>query len=443
MNRRQFVAGGTIAAIGTGSGYLVGSQDATNERSVIRRALHATAAVTVLGVETARRDSDKLSTPLIRRSYGSAVFIDRDGLALTNSHVVSGGLDIALLDAHQRQWRAEVVADDPMTDLALIKVDAEAPAILRLNEAPLPSGAPVVAIGAPYEYFSSVSDGIVSGVRRARRKSAPGIFFQHTAMINPGSSGGPVIDGQGHLVGINTAIPDSQFEFAGISLAVESRILSEWLSRFNETGSFYRAAYGLSLHVSEFGAAGKDGEVYSEAVMVQSVVQGGPMDRSGLRAGDQIVSFKGRPVLTQSGLLSSLLLAEPGLAQTIVLCRAGRMISSAVVPDRLVCALEKRGSWTAGHGFTLSSESLPIVASVVPGSPAEFAGLKAGDRIFAIGEESVDTSEQAESALGKYPLVVPMAVSRNGEDIRWINLGAADTGGVIAGNNLGVGSFSI
>lgn len=138
-----------------------------------------------------------------------------------------------------------------------------------------------------------------------------------------------------------------------------------------------------------------------------------------------------------------MLVAEPGQGHRIGLSRGGDVLECSIVPQRLVLRPQMTTSSGRSLGFVLSPGDPPSVESVAPGSPADYSGLRAGDRICAIGDEAVHSMEQAQIRLAQYPLVVPMAVSRDEGDIRWINLGAADTGGVIAGNNLGVGSFSI
>lgn len=443
MNRRAFLNLGLAAAVGAGSGYLSGHYASGGMQDVLERAVRATATLNVFSLETRRMEGGESPSDLVGRNYGSAAFIDRSGLALTNSHVVRDASQIQLLDSDGNVWDAEVLAEDPLVDLALVRIEGPVPHILEMRQAGVGRGERIGAIGSPYEYAASLSEGVVSGVARGRRKSGPGIFFQHTAMINPGSSGGPVLDANGRLVGINTAIPDGQFEFAGISLALGCDLIRLWVARFRQRGGFYRAKYGMALRISEYGQLSAPPGPFVETVLVESIGSGGPAERAGLRAGDQVVSFNTRRVLSQSSLLADMLMADPDMPQRIVVLRSGQENACLLHPEAYQLRRNTPAEPSRALGITVSPSAPPTIADIAPRSPAAYAGLEAGDRIHAIGTDFVHSPDEAIRLLRRYSLVAPIAVSRGNGDTRWINVGAVDPGGMIAGNNRGTSTFDI
>lgn len=170
-----------------------------------------------------RRDGQ--SPQSYRATNGAGFVADRHGHIVTAAHVVRDAFWIEVVLDSGETFPADVVGVDDVTDVAVLYVPNELPPPLEIAKA-LPSIAtPVAAIGSPYGMSGTVSLGAISGFSRPRRVSAPAIHLQHDAAINPGNSGGPVISANGEVLGINVAIPDGQFEFAGIALAVEAPVL--------------------------------------------------------------------------------------------------------------------------------------------------------------------------------------------------------------------------
>lgn len=266
---------------------------------------------------------------------GSGVVISSDGHVLTNSHVVhgAGAITVSLTDG--RRFPASVLGDDPATDLALVRVDAPALPTAHLGRsAGLRVGQLVIAIGNPFGFQSTVSAGVVSALGRSLRSVSGRLIddiIQTDVALNPGNSGGPLVDSRGRVVGINTAI----FAMAqGISFAVPidtaTWVIPELLTR----GRVVRAYLGFGGQPRPVDrrlarALGLPGE---RAVEVISVESGAPAEAAGVRIGDLIVAIDGRPVETVDDLHRVLGPAAIGRALTIALARDGRRVDATIVP---------------------------------------------------------------------------------------------------------------
>lgn len=237
---------------------------------------------------------------------GSGVLIAPDGYALTNSHVVHGaaGLEATLADG--RTLLADVAGDDPATDLALLRLPGNDLPFAALGDSnALRVGDWVVAVGSPYGLSFTVTSGIVSALGRSlqsrqRGRTIEGVI-QTDAPLNPGNSGGPLLDAEGQVVGINTAI---FFPAQGLCFAIPARTASHVTSEILRHGRVRRAWLGLGaeellLPARVVEANGLPG---NRGVAVRSVEPGGPADRAGLRVGDVLVALDGQGVATVSDL---------------------------------------------------------------------------------------------------------------------------------------------
>lgn len=260
-----------------------------------------------------------------RGGAGSGIIISPDGFALTNSHVVGGRSRLKVYTNEGDRLDARVVGDDPATDLALIKIGANGllHAILGRSQT-LKVGQLVIAMGNPFDLQSTVSTGVVSALGRGLRGGDGRLIenvVQHTAPLNPGNSGGPLLDPRGHVVGINTAvIAWSQ----GLGFAVPSETASWVISEMLQFGKVRRVYLGLAVgNVRLPRHMVRELDLLNEtAVQVASVADRSPAARAGLREGDVITTVDGRLI---SGV--------DDLHRVLTRTAAGGMISLGVVRE--------------------------------------------------------------------------------------------------------------
>jgi S1-C subfamily serine protease len=266
---------------------------------------------------------------------GSGVVISSDGYVLTNSHVIHGATAITVSLTDGRRFPASVQGDDPATDLALIRVEAPALPTARLGQSGrLRAGQLVIAIGNPFGFQSTVSAGVVSAIGRSLRSTAGRLIddiIQTDVALNPGNSGGPLVDSRGRVVGINTAI----FAMAqGISFAVPIDTATWVIPQLLTRGRVVRAYLGLggqSRPVDRRLARllGLPGE---RAVEVANVEPDTPAAAAGLRTGDLIIAIGTRPVETVDDVHRLLAPDAIGRELTIVFARDSRRMETTVTP---------------------------------------------------------------------------------------------------------------
>ncbi|MCE9577643.1 MAG: trypsin-like peptidase domain-containing protein [Deltaproteobacteria bacterium] len=303
-------------------------------RAVISVVDIAAAAVKSVAVTTGKRRG-KRAAPA---GAGSAFVIAPDGYLLTNSHVVAGASEVRVRSASGDDVLATVVGDDPATDLALIAAD---PAALGAGAAWLPidgaatarPGQLVVAIGNPLGFDSTVSTGVVSALGRTLRSKNGRLIdgvVQHTAPLNPGNSGGPLLDSRGRVVGVNTAII-ARSQSIGFAIAVETVawVLAELMAR----GRVRRAWLGIGgMRRPLDRRLARHHELGASAVEVMSVEAGGPAAQAGLLDGDLIVGLGAHTVASVDELHRLLREFAPGVPTALQVVRRGRLVNLAITP---------------------------------------------------------------------------------------------------------------
>ena len=254
----------------------------------------------------------------MQEASGSGVIISNDGYIVTNNHVVDGASDIEVTLNDKRTFKAKVVGTDPNTDIALIKIDAkDLPVIVFGNSDLLKVGEWVLAVGNPYNLTSTVTAGIVSA--KARNLSLMnggggrgygqggnnyGIesFIQTDAAVNPGNSGGALVNTRGELIGINTAIASPTGSYIGNSFAIPVTIVKKVAGDLIEYGKVQRALLGVSISDINSEVASKNGLDKIIGVMVNGISEGGAAQSAGMKAGDVILSVNGVDVNSTSEL---------------------------------------------------------------------------------------------------------------------------------------------
>ena len=357
---------------------------------------------------------------LRQQGLGSGFVIDAEGHILTNAHVVEGADEIKVELADEREVSATVVGIDLPTDLAVLKVDAEGLTPVELGDSDtLEVGDFVLAIGNPFGLPQTVSAGIVSAKGRANM----GIvdyesFIQTDAAVNPGNSGGPLIDLDGRVVGVNTAIASRTGGSDGIAFAIPVSMAKDIIDQLRGEGRVVRGHLGVVISeltpelADSFGFEGKQG------LIVQDVTRGSAAAEAGLRAGDIVLRLDGEPVAAVAVFRNAVARRRPGQSVELEVWRDGKTRTFTVRLGEVPGAAERiaAGGGKAGpprelglglHDVTPELQrqlGLPeakgvVVTSVVPGSIAAAAGLQPGDVIEEVGDAEVKSAAQAAKLL--------------------------------------------
>lgn len=260
---------------------------------------------------------------------GSGVIIDSAGYIVTNNHVIAGADLIEVTLENNKVYPATLVGTDPATDIALLKIEADGLQAITLgNSDDLRLGEWVLAIGSPYDLRSTITAGIVS----AKGRSLPNYdgqyrvesFIQTDAAVNPGNSGGALVNALGELVGINTSIISLTGSYAGYSFAVPVNIVKKITDDFREYGQVQRAMLGVTVTGVTSELARKTGLDVVEGVYVTGVQNGSVADHSGIRAGDVIVEINLNKIVGTSTLQEQMNRLRPGEQAVFTIFRDGK-----------------------------------------------------------------------------------------------------------------------
>ncbi|HEY6959425.1 MAG TPA: trypsin-like peptidase domain-containing protein [Candidatus Limnocylindria bacterium] len=287
-------------------------------------------------IRVAERVSPSVAHVRRGRAAGSGVVIAPDGYILTNAHVVDDAASVEVVLPDGGEYRAPVVGRDPATDLAVIRAIAPPLRALELAAADtLRVGQLVVAIGDPLGLQSTVTTGVVSALGRSLRAKDGRIIenvIQTDAALNPGNSGGPLVDTHGRVVGVNTAIIAGA---QGIAFAIPAATANMIASAIIRHGRVRRALLGIGGAVTPIGRdlARAHGVVSAAGIRVLDVVPGGPADRAGVRVGDVLVAFDGATLASLTDLQRVLDAQRIGRAGLLGIIRRGERISLSVTPS--------------------------------------------------------------------------------------------------------------
>jgi S1-C subfamily serine protease len=277
------------------------------------------------------------TNPKGRQGTGSGVLFAPDGYLLTNSHVVSGAAKLSASLTDGRRFEARLIGDDPATDLAVLRLEAaeNLPHAQFGRSSALKVGQLVVAIGNPLGFQATVTAGIVSALGRTLRSPSGRLIesvIQTDAPLNPGNSGGALVDGAGRVVGINTAMIG---QAQGLCFAIGVDTAVDVTARLMRDGKVRRARLGLGGQTTPLDArlARRLHREGHTAVLISEIAAGGPAERAGLKAGDVVLSFAEATVFTVDDLHRLLTAEIAGMAVEVTVIRAAEIKTLEVRPE--------------------------------------------------------------------------------------------------------------
>ena len=363
--------------------------------------------------------------PEIEKVLGSGVIISPDGYIVTNNHVVKGAVNIRVTLSDRDAYPAKLVGADPLTDLAVIKIDAShLPALQWGNSTQLKPGQMVLAFGNPYGFSFSVTRGIVSALNRPNptaNRYKPGEFIQTDAAINEGNSGGALVDARGQVIGINTFLVSPTGAFAGMGFAIPSEIAQPTVDAIVREGKVQHGIIGVSISDVTPSNAKFFDMTKAEGAVVTSVSPDSPAGKAGLETGDVITALDGKPVIDSGQLQMEVVLRHPGDTVHLEVSRNGRMLNLPVTLEAMNGSSvsqedqEASGKQHWGLGLADLTPGLrqqigapddvrgAVVRTVQPGSPADDAGLEPGDVIVSVDRKPTDTASEAAQQFSSVP----------------------------------------
>src|SRR5215468_5737217 len=362
--------------------------------------------------------------PQIEHGIGSGVIVSPDGYIVTNNHVVDGAVDLRVTMSDRRVLPAKLIGTDPLTDLAVIKIEGKNfPNVPWGDATALHPGHTVLAFGNPFGFRFTVTRGIVSALNRPNPYSTdsrkPGQFIQTDAAINPGNSGGPLVNAHGEVVGINTFLISQSGAFSGMGFAIPTQIVRPTVDTLIRDGKVSHGYMGIGItDVTPENAKFFESKDNRGAIVTQ-VEPNSPGAKAGLKIGDLITRLEGREI-SDAGQLQVLVgQTQPGTTIKLQVFRDGKNMELPVT-------LEKMGARDKDEDETSSNESgkprwgfgladvTPdvrqqlrassqvkgaVVERVLPGSPADNAGLRPGDVIVGVNRHEMQSADDVQKAL--------------------------------------------
>ena len=374
------------------------------------------------------RDYQQRGTP--RPATGSGFLISSDGYVLTNHHVVKGASEIIVALSDRREREAELIGADPVSDLALLKIDAaDLPVVSIGSSESLKVGEWVMAIGSPFGFELSVTTGIVSAKGRSLPDDLGNYvpFIQTDVAINPGNSGGPLFNLDGKVVGINSQIFTRSGGFMGLSFAIPIDVAMEVVAQLKDKGSVSRGWLGVQIQRVDRDLAESFGLDRAAGALVTRVFADSPAAAAGVREGDIIVEFGGRGIDLSSDLPHVVGRFKAGSETHLLVERGGESVKLAVKVGELdadgmsLASTEARSESTRNRlGLevrAMSSEEKTaldapqgVLVIKVEQGPGKSANLTAGDVITTINSQWVDSVTDFNTVMSTLPVGVALPV---------------------------------
>lgn len=364
------------------------------------------------------------------KGQGSGFIISSDGLILTNAHVVRDAKEVTVQLSDRREFRAKVLGADGSTDVAVLRIDEKNLPVVRIGDVQqLQVGDPVLAIGSPFGFEQTATQGIVSAKGRSLPGDSAVPFIQTDAAVNPGNSGGPLFDGSGAVVGINAQIYSRSGGFQGLSFAIPINVALKVKDQIVTKGRAAHARLGVTVQDLNQTLAEAFGLSRPGGALIANVMPDSAAATAGLRPGDVVTEINGEPVQRSGDLSSRVGLAAPGdvvnlrvwrdRASIEIKAKLGQAEDEATAtarpaPDVQPGQLGLRVRPPTGDERAQSGPDRGLLIEGVDG-PTKRAGVQPGDVLLAVNGVRVNSLEQLRSVMNKRPKSVALLIERAGE----------------------------
>ncbi|MEZ4298788.1 MAG: trypsin-like peptidase domain-containing protein [Polyangiaceae bacterium] len=353
---------------------------------------------------------DATTTEATKRGLGSGVIFSADGAILTNNHVIDNAKSVNVKLKDGRVFSATLAGRDPATDLAVLKIDAKSlPAVTFADSDTAKPGEIVLAMGSPLGLSHTVTMGVLSAKGRGGGNPAED-YLQTDAAINAGNSGGPLLNLDGKVLGINT---QTASKAQGISLAVPANMAKRVAGQLLKSGKVDRAWMGVGLQdMTPQLAAAIAGAPSSGGALVNAVTKNSPAEKAHLEPGDILTTLGGKPVKEAQDVIREVFMTDPGSPLTFEVIRGGKKYQTKVTlesrkdPAPAALPMQRTAPAQGGFGITLAEKADPAnprqmlteVGNVAEATPADRAGLRPGDLILECDGTKLPTKSQVTEA---------------------------------------------
>jgi serine protease Do len=382
----------------------------------------------------------------VPHGVGSGFLISAEGYLLTNNHVVEGSDEITVTLQDKREFKGKLIGSDPRSDVAVVKIEGTDLPTLKIGDpAKLRVGEWVIAIGSPFNLENTVTAGIVSAKSRDTGELLP--FIQTDAAVNPGNSGGPLINERGEVVGINSQIFTTSGSYAGISFAIPIDEAMKIAKLLRTQGKVVRGKIGVLIGEVSAEVASAIGMPKASGAAVSSVEADGPAEKAGIQPGDVIIKYDGKAVESSRDLRRVVAATIPGTKVSATVWRDGaaKDLTLTVGEMRDDAAQPPARKSRPGKSPETHPDALGLVVS--DPDPAQLkemrldgavqvesaegaaagAGLRAGDLILGLNAAHIKNSKQFNDLVGKLDLTRPIALLvRRGDQTNRLILHAGD-----------------
>ena len=341
--------------------------------------------------------------PAPTQGVGSGFIVSPDGYILTNAHVVDGASEVTVKLSDKRELKAKVVGVDPMTDVAVVKVDASGlPAVKIGDPHRTKVGEWVAAIGSPFGMDHSVTSGIVSAKSRNLPNERLVPFIQTDVAVNPGNSGGPLFNMAGEVIGVNSQIYSTTGGYMGMSFAIPIDVAMKVKDELVEHGKVTRGRIGVTVQELNPALAQSFGLDESRGALVSNVEAGGPAAKGGLQAGDVVIGFNGKPIESSGELPAIVADTQPGETVNVRVVRNGAEQDVKVTVTEMPSPRSQIAGAPAMQqgklGVSVSESDKGVLVESADG-PAAKAGVRAGDIIVGVNGKPVKSAEELKAAI--------------------------------------------